>query len=265
MTGKSKLTFTVLGCGNSMGTPTIGNHWGACDPKEKRNYRTRASAVIRSAETTLLIDSGPDLREQANRENLTNVDAVFYTHAHADHVHGIEELRVFRLRHNKTIPIYGDQLTMDELQERFAYLFIERYKIYPKVCEPNVLHAAQMNTEFTIGDITIIPFEQGHGTCMTLGVRVGDLAYSTDMVELGQPALETLIGIKTWIVDAAAYKMEQNMVHATLQKVMDYNQIIGAEQVFLTHMPPSMDYQTLVRELPKGYAPSHDGISFEIN
>jgi phosphoribosyl 1,2-cyclic phosphate phosphodiesterase len=264
MTGKSKLTFTVLGCGNSMGTPTIGNHWGACDPKEKRNYRTRASAVLRSAETTLLIDSGPDLREQANREGLTKVDAVFYTHAHADHVHGIEELRVFRLRHNKTIPIYGDQSTMDELQERFAYLFIERNKIYPKVCEPNVLHAAQLNNEFKIGDITIIPFEQDHGTCTTLGVRVGDLAYSTDMVDLGQPALETLIGVKTWIVDAAAYKMEQNLVHATLQKVIDYNQIIGAEQVFITHMPPSMDYQTLVRDLPKGYAPAYDGITFEL-
>lgn len=256
--------FTIMGCGNSMGTPTIGNHWGACDPHEPRNYRTRASALIRSESTALVIDTGPDFREQANREGLTNTDAVFYTHAHADHVHGIEELRVFRLRHNRTIPVYANQETLGDLQDRFSYLFVARNKLYPKVCEPNVLGAESMNRPVTIGDITVIPFEQDHGTCTTLGIRVGDLAYSTDMVSLDQPALETLIGIKTWIVDAAAYKMEQNMVHATLQKVFDYNQIIRADQVYLTHMPPSMDYRTLIRELPRGYAPAYDGLTITV-
>lgn len=256
--------FTIMGCGNSMGTPTIGNHWGACDPHEPRNYRTRASAMIRSANTTLMIDTGPDFREQANRQGLSNVDAVFYTHAHADHVGGIEELRVFRLRHNKTIPVYGNKETLTELQQRFSYLFVEKNKIYPMVCIPNILGAEDLNLNMSIGDIEFTPFEQDHGICKTLGIRVGDLAYSTDMVQLDQPALETLIGVKTWIVDGAAYKMEQNMVHATLQRIYDYNQIIQAEQVYITHMPPSMDYQTLIRELPAGYAPAYDGLTLNI-
>ncbi len=255
--------FTILGCGNSMGTPTIGNHWGACDPNEPRNQRTRASAVIRTDKTTLLIDTSPDLRQQANREGIARADAVFYTHAHADHIHGLEELRVFRLRHNQTIPVYGDKATMGELEERFAYLFIEKNRIYPKVCDAHVLSPEDMNIPLTIGDITLTPFEQDHGTCQTLGVRVGDLAYSTDMVDLGQAALETLIGIKTWIVDAAAYRSDKNLVHANLQKIFDFNQIIQAEQVYLTHLPPTMDYWTLINELPPGYAPAYDGMSID--
>jgi phosphoribosyl 1,2-cyclic phosphate phosphodiesterase len=256
--------FTILGCGNSMGTPTIGNHWGACDPDEPRNYRTRPSAVIRSESTTLLIDTSPDLRAQANREGITRANAVFYTHAHADHIHGIEELRVFRLRHDQTIPVYGDKATISELEERFAYLFMEKNKIYPKVCDAHVLSASDMNIPMTIGDITLIPFEQDHGTCKTLGLRVGDVGYSTDMIDLGQESLETLIGIKTWIVDAAAYKSDKNLVHASIQKIFDFNQIIQAEQVYLTHLPPSMDYRTLINELPSGYAPAYDGLRIDL-
>jgi phosphoribosyl 1,2-cyclic phosphate phosphodiesterase len=258
-------TFTLLGCGNSAGTPTIGNHWGVSDPNEPRNRRSRSAAVIRSDQTTLLIDAGPDLREQANREGITDTDAVLFTHSHSDHIAGVEELRIFRIRHKKLIPVYGDEFTLTELRQRFDYLFIERNGgIYPEVLAPTIIRNDQMNAEMTIGDIDFIPFVQDHGTCKSLGYRFRDLAYSTDMVDLDQQALESLNGIKTWIVDGAGYKTANNLVHATLRKVYELNEIVQAPQVFITHMPNFMDYQTLKSELPDGYEPAYDGLRIEI-
>jgi phosphoribosyl 1,2-cyclic phosphate phosphodiesterase len=258
---RTEWTFTLLGCGNSAGTPTIGNHWGICDPNEPKNRRTRAAAVIRSTATCLLIDAGPDLREQANREHITNTDGVLFTHAHADHIAGVEELRTFRIRHQKLIQIYGDQFTMDELRQRYSYLFVDRNDgIYPEVLSPNVIAPDKMGHKMSIGDIDFIPYIQDHGTCQSLGFRFRDLGYSTDMVNLGASALETLKGIKTWVVDGAAYKMEKNLVHASLEKVYALNKIVQARQVYITHLPCFMDYQTLINELPHGYAPAYDGL-----
>ncbi|MBI2234836.1 MAG: MBL fold metallo-hydrolase [Micavibrio aeruginosavorus] len=260
----SAWTFTLLGCGNSAGTPSIGNHWGACDPNEPRNRRSRAAAVVQSAKTTLLVDAGPDLREQANREGIADADAVLFTHAHSDHIAGVEELRVFRVRHKKLVPIYGDRTTMDDLRTRYDYLFMERNEIYPEVLTPNIIREDQMNAEMTVGDITFIPFVQDHGTCQSLGYRFRDLAYSTDMVDLDQQALETLSGVKIWIVDGAAYHMAYNLVHANLKKVYELNEIVQASQVYITHLPSFMDYQTLKRELPKGYEPAWDGLKITL-
>ncbi len=258
-------TFTVLGCGNSAGTPTIGNYWGACDPEEPRNRRSRSAAMIRSDNTTLLIDSSPDLREQGNRHGITDVDAVLFTHAHSDHIGGVEELRTIRIRHKKLIQIYGDDITLSELRQRYDYLFIERNGgIYPEVLAPNIIRDDQMNTQMRVGDIDFIPFVQDHGTCKSLGYRFRDLAYSTDMVDLDQQALESLSGIKTWIVDGAGYKMERSLVHATLKKVYELNEIVQAPQVYLTHLPNFMDYQTLLRELPDGYRPAWDGLTITL-
>ena len=258
------ITFTLLGCGNSAGTPSIGGEWGLCDPSEPRNYRTRASAVVRSDKTSLLIDTGPDLREQSIRNGIKDVDAVLYTHAHSDHIAGIDELRVLRVRHKKLFPIWGMQETITELKDRFSYLFVERDSIYPEVLQANVIEPDRMCSEMTIGDISFVPFMQDHGTCKTLGFRFGNMAYSTDMRDLDQQALQTLIGIKTWVVDAAAYKMEVNKVHAGLKEVFALNEIVQAEKVYLTHMPSYMDYRTLLKELPPGYEPAYDGLSLEI-
>lgn len=257
------LKFTILGCGHSAGTPTIGNFWGACDPNEPRNRRTRASAVIQSENTTLLIDTGPDLREQANRAGLTKIDAVIYTHSHADHIMGIEDLRVMRMRHKKLIPVHGNPATINELERRFQYLFVELAEIYPKVLDPYIIHDTKLNRPMTIGDIEFTPFAQDHITCESLGFRFGDLAYSTDMKDIGQQALESLVGIKTWIVDAAGYNIG-SPVHADLNEIYQLNDIVKAERVVLTHMPAYMDYQTLCSELPSGYEPAYDGMTFDI-
>lgn len=260
----TQLRFTVLGCGNSSGTPSIGNYWGNCDPAEPKNLRTRPAATIQSATTTILIDTGPDLRQQANKAGIETVDGVLYTHAHADHIHGIDDLRSFRLRAKSLIDIYGNQATMDELQERFAYMFIEKHGIYPQIVEPHAFEDDAYGSPQKIGDIEFIPFIQDHGTCNSIGYRVGDLAYSTDVVDFSQQALETLRGIKTWIVDAAGYKMPKNMVHMTLREVYAMNEIVQAEKVYLTHLSNQMDYQTLRKELPQGFEPAYDGLEILI-
>lgn len=259
------IEFIVMGCGNSYGTPGIGNKWGLCDPEETRNYRTRPSACIRSASTTIIIDTGPDFREQANRHNVERVDAVIYTHSHSDHIHGIDELRAYRADQGKLIDTYGDKETMTEIEERFTYLFTEKSRFYPKVVSSHVIDDGQFNQPMTIGDITFIPFLQDHGTCKSIGIRVGDLAYSTDMMDLDQQALEVLTGIKVWIADGAGYQGQNNYVHATLHRVYELNEIIKAERVFLTHLPNFMDYKTVKAELPEGYDLCVDGLRFEIN
>lgn len=258
------LTFTVLGSGNSAGTPAIGNYWGNCDPAEPRNRRLRTSALVRSSETTILIDTGPDMREQINRANVSKIDAVLYTHAHGDHINGVDDLRVLRHRNKKIIDVYGSRETIQELYERFSYMFEEREKIYPKVIEPHVIDKDRYDTAMIVGDIGFIPYEQDHGTCKSLGYRFGDLAYSTDMVDLDEKALDVLKGIKTWVVDAAGYKMEYNKVHATLRQIYAFNEIVQAPVVYLTHLTPQMDYRMLLKELPDGFEPAYDGLELKI-
>ena len=261
----SKLKITIMGCGNSSGTPSIGNHWGNCDPHEPRNLRTRPSVAVQSEDTTIVIDTGTDFREQINRTDIKAVDAVLYTHSHGDHIHGIDELRVFRYRFGSYVPIYGNRVSIEELQERFSYLFVERAAIYPKVLEPHIIENKDFCHPMTVGDITCIPYEQDHGTCKSLGYRFGDTAYSTDMVDMDHASIETLKGIKCWIVDAAAYKLEKNPVHANLKKIYELNEIIEAEQVYITHLSNQMDYQTMIKELPEGYAPAYDGLELIAN
>lgn len=257
--------ITILGCGNSAGVPSIGNYWGNCDPAEPRNRRTRPGIAVQSAATTIIIDTGPDIRDQMNREDIRNLDAVLYTHAHGDHVCGIDDLRLFRLRNKKYVDIYGSRETLSELQMRFNYMFIEQAAIYPKVLNPHIIEPDHYGLTMKIGDIEFIPFEQDHGTCRSLGFRFGDAAYSTDFVRLEDKALDVLRGVKTWIADAAGYKMEKNIVHVTLPQLMDMNDQVGAERVILTHMSTAMDYQTLLKELPAGYEPAYDGLSFNFS
>lgn len=257
------LKITVMGCGNAAGVPSIGNHWGQCDPVEPRNRRTRASIAIQSNIATVVVDTGPDFKAQINANNIDSIDAVLYSHAHSDHVNGIDDLRVLRLRHKKLIPAYGNAETLADIARRFDYMFseIDPEGLYPQVLEPRVLDQSHMNKTLDINGIPVVPFTQSHGTAgITLGFRVGNLAYSTDMHTLDEAALETIRGIDFWIVDAGAYKMPHNFVHATLKHVFELNEIICARQVYLTHMPSFMDYRTLISELPSGYAPAYDGL-----
>jgi phosphoribosyl 1,2-cyclic phosphate phosphodiesterase len=257
------LKVTVLGCGNSTGVPAVGNFWGACDPLEPKNRRSRPSIAVRSAKTTIIIDTGTDFREQMNRANIPTLDAVLYTHAHGDHVSGIDDLRLITYRNKKMTPVFSNQETILELQRRFHYLFEGGgHKLYPPVLEPHILSIDDCGKLQTIGDISYQFADQDHGTCRTLGFRFGSFAYSTDILDLDHSAIEILKGIDTWMVDCAAYKDPNNSVHANLDRIFALNGKIGAKTVYLTSLSLSMDYQTLVNELPGGYAPAFDGLEF---
>ncbi len=256
------LKITVLGCGNSTGVPAIGNFWGDCDPNEPKNRRTRSSIAVQSDQTTLIIDTGPDFRSQMNREEISDIDAVLYTHQHNDHTMGMDELRALKFLNKKDkIPIYASPETLEDLEHRFKYLFKGgNHSLYPPIIESNIIPLDAYGKEMRIGDISFIPFEQDHGSCMSVGYRFGDFAYSVDMLDLDDIAIETLSGIKTWLVDCAAYKNDHNAVHASLNKIIALNQEIKAKTVYLTSLSLVADYQTFLKDCPEGFFPSYDGL-----
>lgn len=257
-----KGTLIILGCGNSAGVPAITNWWGTCDPNNTKNRRTRASVAVVTEKSTLIVDTGPDFKSQFNRENLASVDGVFYTHAHADHVHGIDDLRTLQRMKKHTFPVFSNDETLTEIEKRFDFMFKATGNgFYPAVLEA---HKIEAGGTLSVGDIEARIYAQDHGTTTTLGLRLGNVAYSTDMKDLGDDAIDTLRGIDTWVVDANSYHDRANIVHACIEDVIDLNARVGAKKIFLTHLPPMMDYATLVDELPDGYAPAYDGLRLDI-
>ncbi len=259
----NELKITILGCGNSTGIPAIGNHWGACDPNEPKNLRSRSSIAVQSKNTTLVIDTGPDFRNQINSANIKHIDAVLYTHHHSDHVNGIDELRVVRFRGQKLVDIYLSQETFDDISPRFDYMFSGgKIDLYPPIVTPHIFKPEDYGKNKRAGDISFVPFLQDHGTCESVGYCFGDFAYSLDILTLDDTAIETIKGISTWVVDAAAYNQDGNKVHANLKTIYALNKKICAKRVILSSLSLSMDYQTLLSELPKGYEPAYDGLTF---
>ena len=246
--------ITILGCGNSTGVPMSDGNWGDCDPTEPRNRRRRSSILIEKDGTTVLIDAGPDLREQMLSAGVRKLDAVIFTHAHADHTQGIDDLRAFVLYGGTPLPVYGFPELMEQIRARFSYMFggaMAGYYDKPFLA----IHDAP--AQLTVGSLDFTLFEQDHTVCRTIGVRTGSFAYSTDVKNLPPAALATLNGVKTWVV--AAVRREPHIAHAHLAQVLGWIEQIAPEQAILTHLNISMDYPTLRAELPKGVEPAYDG------
>ncbi len=253
------MKITVLGCGSSSGVPLIGNVWGACDPKNPRNRRTRVSILVEQDDTVVLVDTSPDMREQLLACNLQKLDAVLYTHAHADHCHGIDELRSINWLTNKPTDIYADAHTMSKLKTRFDYVFKSVGKpgqFYRPSIAPHIIDGA-----FTVGAVHILPFQQQHGAEITMGFRFGDFAYSTDVGAFDEAGFAALAGIKTWVVDCV--REEPHPTHAHLARTLEWIERVKPEQAFLTHMNHTMDYDSLVAKLPAHIRPCYDGMVIE--
>lgn len=254
-----KLKVTILGCGGSGGVPYTGNFWGDCDPSNPKNRRMRPSILLQKGKTSILIDTGPDLREQLNRVNDWNghLNAVFYTHFHADHVAGIDDLRAVRYRMEKPVDIYSDSKTLDILKSRFEYAFSHKDDHYKALMSPHLIEKSGK-----IGDIEFINFDQPHGKITTLGFRFGDFAYTTDVADLTDEAYDTLKGVKTWVCGTVAHA--NNKMHADPETVCQWAGRIKPERMYLTHMNAFLDYDTLCKDLPDHIRPAYDGLELVI-
>lgn len=258
---QQKMTVTVLGCGSSGGLPLIGNDWGKCDPHNPKNRRTRASILIEHEDTILLIDTSPDMREQFLRENVQKLTAVLYTHAHADHCHGIDDLRSMNWRMKAPIDVYGDAPTMEKITTRFDYIFNHRVEgdaYYKPSLTPYVIEAGK---PLQFGKLTVIPFEQDHTYVKTLGFRVGPFAYTTDAKHLNEQAFEVLKGVEVWVVDCVS--KNPHPTHSHLQQTMEWVERVKPKQAYLTHMGQGLDYETISGELPSHIRPAYDGLKIE--
>jgi phosphoribosyl 1,2-cyclic phosphate phosphodiesterase len=250
----------ILGCGTSSGVPRVGNDWGDCDPHEPRNRRRRVSILVEHGHSRILVDTGPDLREQLLDAGIKDVDAVIWTHDHADHCHGIDDLR--QLYHARGQPVagYARRETLDTLLLRFAYAF-EGKGEYPPVVQANLLP-----DELQIGGIRVRIVDQPHGSITSAGIlfEAGgkSITYSTDVNGLTAPMIELFRDTDVWILDALRRRPHPS--HAHLAQALEWTQIIGPGRTILTHMDQSMDYAALLAELPEGIEPGFDGMEITI-
>jgi phosphoribosyl 1,2-cyclic phosphate phosphodiesterase len=257
---------TILGCGPSSGVPIIGDVWGDCDPKEPRNRRRRASILIETDDVSVLVDTSPDCREQLLDAGVTRLDAVLFTHAHADHSHGIDELRWINVAMNAPLPTFGDAHTLEILHDRFGYVFtpLESFRGRPLHYYKPVLVPHEIIGPFDVGAMHVVPFEQEHGfRSKTQGFRIGSFAYSTDVSMLDEAAFAVLDGIDTWIVDA--FRRKEHSTHAHLDLALQWIERIRPRRAVLTHMGGDMDYRTLCEELPPGVEPGYDGMVLTVD
>ncbi|MDB5689538.1 MAG: beta-lactamase protein [Sphingomonas bacterium] len=250
------MKVVVLGCGTSSGVPRIGNDWGACDPGDPRNRRRRASILVEDGATRILIDTSPDLREQLLAASISAIDAVVWTHDHADHCHGIDDLR--QLYHARGAPVdgYARAQTLATLTQRFGYAFSGRDG-YPAVARGTILPDA-----LTVGSISMRCVDQPHGAITSVGIRFDcrgrSIGYATDFHELTPAMAELYEGVDLWIVDALRYR--PHPTHPHLARTLEWIERLGVGRAVLTHMDQSMDYATLLGELPANVAPGFDGL-----
>jgi phosphoribosyl 1,2-cyclic phosphate phosphodiesterase len=261
------LRITILGCGSSTGVPRVGNDWGACNPGNPKNRRRRCSILVEKiapeGKTVVLVDTSPDLREQLLAAEVKRLDGVIYTHDHADHTHGIDDLRMLCYAQRRRIDIWADPRTLGLLRRRFDYCFeTPPGSSYPAIV---TAHTIENFAPVTIGGLggklAFQPFRQIHGDIDTLGLRVGGVAYSCDLNDLPGEALPYLRGLDLWILNTLRYTPHPS--HLTMTKALEWVQRMGPRQAVLTHLHIDIDYDELSEKLPPRVVPAFDGMVLE--
>lgn len=259
------LTVTILGCGSSGGVPRAGQGWGACDPTNPRNRRRRCSILVQRAQsggtpTNVLVDTSPDLREQCLSTGIDRLDGILLTHAHADHVHGIDDVRPLVIKARKRIAIYMEAMTAATILRRFDYIF----QTPPGSQYPPLLDAGTLTPGLTRsisgpgGDIEATPFLLDHGDCQALGFRFGPIAYTPDVVSIPDAALPWLNNLDVWIIDALRYTHHPS--HFSLGEALAWIEKLKPARAILTNLHTDMDYETLRGQLPPDVEPAFDGM-----
>jgi phosphoribosyl 1,2-cyclic phosphate phosphodiesterase len=254
------LRVRILGCGTSTGVPKIGNEWGQCDPTEPRNYRLRSSILVESAGQHLLVDCGPDMRQQLLAANVGRLEAVIVTHDHGDHCHGLDDLRPIAAALGHAVPLHADKDTLASLEQRFGYAFA-RSDFYRPIVEGHELGA-----QLAFGQLKVRAVEQPHGGPVSLGLRFDEgsrsVVYAIDFSDLSDEMAQLYEGVDVWIADCLT--RSPHPTHAHLDGVLGWARDLRVGQVYLTHMGNGLDYRTLVTELPDWAAPAHDGLEIAL-
>lgn len=270
------LRCTILGCGSSPGVPRINGDWGDCDPKNPKNRRLRCSLLVQrfsgDAVTNVVIDTSPDFRQQMLTNRVTHIDGALYTHPHADHIHGIDDLRGYALVARMRIDTYADAPTFERLNQGFGYCYeTPEGSMYPPILEHNPIEAG---VPVTIagkgGPITFLPILQTHGNIDSLGFRMGGdletpnggLCYSPDISGVPEASRDLLRDLDIWVVDALQYK--RHFSHFSLEETLEWAGRLAAKRVVLTHMHIPLDYETVLHETPDHVQPAHDGLELNL-
>jgi phosphoribosyl 1,2-cyclic phosphate phosphodiesterase len=258
--------FTILGCGSSGGVPRLGGHWGDCDPDNPKNRRRRCSLLVeRDGEkdgvpgtTSVLIDTSPDLRAQLLDTGTGRLDGVIYTHSHADHVHGLDDLRMIVFNMRARLPVWADGATQNDLLSRFGYAFAQpEGSPYPPILELNTIDG-DVTIDGPGGPLTFSPFEVNHGSIDALGFRIGGLAYLPDVARIPDAAWPALEGLDIFIVDAL--RRAPHPTHAHLDLALEWIERAAPRRAVLTNMHIDLDHATIDAETPDHVTPAHDGM-----
>ncbi|XDA98880.1 MBL fold metallo-hydrolase [Sulfitobacter sp. LCG007] len=257
------LRITILGCGSSGGVPRLGGHWGACDPANPKNNRRRCSILVQRVDgddvTSVLVDTSPDLRAQLLDADIGTLDAVIYTHSHADHVHGIDDLRMIVYNMRARLPVWADTATRDALLDRFGYAFVQPAgSSYPPILDMNLIDG-DVSVTGPGGPITFRPFRVAHGGIDALGFRIGDIAYLPDVAGIYDESWDALDGLDCWIVDAL--RREPHPTHSHLAQTLEWIERAAPRRAILTNMHIDLDYDTVMAETAEHIQPAYDGLT----
>lgn len=260
------MKVTILGCGGSGGVPLIGPGWGQCNPDNPKNRRRRVSILVQQGGTNIICDTSPDFREQILSVGIQHLDAVLYTHDHADHSQGIDDVRFVRSKDkaiNNRVPVFGTAETLATLHHRFGYAFAQNNQGSGHLYKPFLQSYIVAEHPFEVLGLEVIPYLQDHGFgTSTTGYRIGGMAYSTDCVELPEASLRKLEGLDLFIVDCLRF--EPHMTHANFEKALAWVQMLQPRHTILTHMNHMVDYDVIMSRCPSGVEPAYDGLAIEI-
>ncbi|HEY3796738.1 MAG TPA: MBL fold metallo-hydrolase [Caulobacteraceae bacterium] len=263
------LEVTILGCGSSGGVPRADGNWGVCDPNDERNRRSRCSLMVRRPSqetpdkwTTIVVDASPEFRIQTAAAGAGRLDALLMTHDHADQAHGIDDIRAFAARQRARIPCHVDEATAETMRKRFGYVFFGE-KMYPPIADlvPIPPHGMAWSVAGPSGAIPAITFDQDHGEVRSVGYRFGDVAYSSDVLNLDEAAFAAMQGLDVWIVDALRYT--PHPTHAHVERTLAWIERVKPKRAILTNMHIDLDYTELSARLPAGVVAAVDGMRIE--